>query len=151
MVWFSASEEGRVGSDTPGNPGTVTNDMLLRHKVLRPLLAAFDSLSPLVHMFPSSHCFFHECQPGFANGGVAVKAETPSCHAVFLRYRGAGHPRIACLKVCAVGTLTPLEGLLLVFCAGRVTLASVDTWCCSERYSGVTAVVPPQDQVWVLA
>lgn len=33
MVWFSASEEGGINSDTSPNPGTVTNDMLLRHKV----------------------------------------------------------------------------------------------------------------------
>ena len=36
MVWFSASEEDRLGSGTSDNPGTVTNDMLLRHKVRRP-------------------------------------------------------------------------------------------------------------------
>lgn len=33
MVWFSASEDGGAGSDSSANPGTVTNDMLLRHKV----------------------------------------------------------------------------------------------------------------------
>ena len=44
MVWFSASEEGRVGSDTAGNPGTVTNDMLLRHKVRCPLVCTFSFL-----------------------------------------------------------------------------------------------------------
>lgn len=36
MVWFSAAEaeaEAGIDSDIPANPGTVTNDMLLRHKV----------------------------------------------------------------------------------------------------------------------
>ncbi|CAM9106263.1 unnamed protein product [Ectocarpus fasciculatus] len=35
MVWFSASEQNGVDSDTSPNPGTVTNDMLLRHKLMR--------------------------------------------------------------------------------------------------------------------
>lgn len=34
MVWFSASEGG-IDSDVQPNPGTVTNEMLLRHKVGR--------------------------------------------------------------------------------------------------------------------
>ena len=33
MVWFSAAENMGTDSSTSGNPGTVTTDMLLRHKV----------------------------------------------------------------------------------------------------------------------
>lgn len=33
MVWFSAAEDVGPDSSTSGNPGTVTTDMLLRHKV----------------------------------------------------------------------------------------------------------------------
>lgn len=36
MVWFSAAEVGGAGSGRSTNPGTVTNDMLLRHKVRLP-------------------------------------------------------------------------------------------------------------------
>lgn len=95
MVWFSASEEGRVGSGTSGNPGTVTNDMLLRHKVRLPLPQLLIPCLLYADRF-SFTLFLHECQPGFTNGGIADEAAASSCLAVFVRFGRRASP----IRVC---------------------------------------------------
>ena len=90
MVWFSSSEEGGVGSGTSGNPGTVTNDMLLRHKVPLPL-PQLSIACRNTQVFPFT-LFLHELQPGFTYGGVADKAAASSCLAIFVRLGRSASP-----------------------------------------------------------
>lgn len=156
MVWFSASEEGGIDSDTAPNPGTVTNEMLLRHKVGRyyqaigntaclPILLPYCHRRQVAFFFPVLavsacmsrfalrylYCFVYYLLTEISSRVVFCRRDT------VLSSKGYRGPDLLCLDLCArlhrfVGSSTPLHSLLGAITDG-LTCAHRDDFT-SPRY-----------------